>query len=249
MRAPSRVPSDSGIHTCSIRRTGRGRSVTTRIGYGSSPASTARAPPRATPPRSPSLMPAMSRCMKSRLCSVTIRLPVSSPAGQVVQVAAGVRAAGGTAPRSRSARCSLGCPPWPGRAASAVPGWAPARCRGGRDAWGGAVERVDARGHGVDQVVHVADTEQVARGFVGAAPPSTSPAPRASVPCPRRACRRWLFPGHPAGHVGRRLGAQVLVHPPLDDPVQHLARWRVLLRTRPRTGSSHRWVRSIERTV
>ena len=54
-----------------------------------------------------------------------------------------------------------------------------------------AVEGVHAELDAAEEVVDVADPEQVARALLRAAPASSSRPPRTSAPCPGRASRRW----------------------------------------------------------
>src|SRR5918992_850465 len=142
---------------------------------------------------------------------------------QVVEVAARVLAAGGAgAPGvdrlARGAVACLGEVEPPARGGVVHERRAVAREAGGR----GAVERVDAGRHGVDDVVDVADPEQVPRPLLGKSgerPPDHLAhlllllAERAADGDPR---------GARLDHVGGRLRAQVLVHAALEDPVEEL---------------------------
>ena len=148
---------------------------------------------------------------------------------QVVEVAARVLAAG----RARAGRvdrlaaAALGAagevePPAPLRVVHERR--AVARQAGGR----GAVEGVEPGGHRVHEVVHVADPEQVARRRVGQAAqrPAHHLAHLLLGLAQRAADRDPVRAG--AGHVGRGLRAQVLVHATLHDPVHQLVRRPVL---------------------
>ncbi len=91
-----------------------------------------------------------------------------------------------------------------------------------------AVEGVDPVGDGVDDVVDVADPEQVPRRLLGQRPqrPADDLA-HLLLRVPERAADR--DPVHVGrGDVGGRLGAQVLVDAALHDPVERLPGGRVL---------------------
>ena len=99
-----------------------------------------------------------------------------------------------------------------------------------------AVEGVDPVGDGVDDVVDVADAEQVPRRRVGQRP--QRPADHLAhllLGVPQRAADR--DPVHVGrGDVGGRLGAQVLVDAALHDPVERLPGRRVLALPGRRSG-------------
>ena len=108
-----------------------------------------------------------------------------------------------------------------------------------------AVEGVDARGHGVHDVVHVPDTEQVPRRLVGK--PGERPAHHLAhllLLLSERAADGDAVHAR-AGHVRARLGSQVLVDPALHDAVEQLAVGRVL--AAPRHAAVEPAVRALHR--
>ena len=112
-----------------------------------------------------------------------------------------------------------------------------------------AVERVDAELDAADQVVDVADAEQVARARV--VDPGDRPADDLVhlrlVGAERAADRDPV--DRPRGDLLRGGDAQVLVDAALDDPVDELARAGRGASCHARQRSSQRCVRSVERAV
>ena len=111
-------------------------------------------------------------------------------------------------------------------------------------------KRVDAGAHRVDDVVDVADPQQVARPLVGQAARATTRPPRriCAFSCAERAADRDAV--QPAAATSpRRLVAQVLVDPALHDAEQQLALGRVLARARRRSGRASGACARIERCV
>ena len=91
-----------------------------------------------------------------------------------------------------------------------------------------AVEGVDARPNGVNDVVHIADAKQVPRRLLGK--PGERPADHLAhllLLLAERATDRDAVHAC-AGHVGARLGPEVLVHPTLHDAVEQPLLWRML---------------------